>query len=474
MLVRLIAAVSLLVVLGGCVTVGHSRGEAQTLPAPLERTWPVATQLLQERGFYVERSNDGQYVVTRWREDFSGSKIATRWTRYTVIGEEVHEGRSRIRFFRHEGTNQDVIPHSNNFGSEQSAIEAEKSAQRSSAEGSTSRRFHARVNGDPEEERTFQAKPATISVSRDDAMELELLARLQGRTVPASAEDAPSAAQASAAPSSTELLDELSEQLCGPAVPGWSEVLTPRSTILLGEIPGTQEVPQLMSGLACDALVRGHPVVLALELPAKEQERIDAFLASDGGVEAQARLLEGFFWNRPLQDGRSSKAMLHLLEEARLLRSAGHPLRVRAIDVPGLVGAERSVAMAEGVVTARGEARAAVILALVGNLHIVARGDAPPTTMAGALVAAGEPVISLTLAYSRGTAWNCDDSERVECGPRSFAADASHFRTWRWATPPSSAFHVRSPSIRRWSSRNDGIDGTFYLDELSASEPASK
>src|SRR5688500_348536 len=50
--------------------------------------------------------------------------------------------------------------------------------------------------------------------------------------------------------------------------------------ILLGELHGLEAVPAFAIHLACRLAATGKPVLLALEIPRQEQDRIDAFLAS--------------------------------------------------------------------------------------------------------------------------------------------------------------------------------------------------
>ncbi|PTL80173.1 hypothetical protein [Vitiosangium sp. GDMCC 1.1324] len=54
-----------------------------------------------------------------------------------------------------------------------------------------------------------------------------------------------------------------------------------------------------------------------------EQSRLDTYLASRGTPADQDTLLDGDFWRRPYQDGRSSRAMLELVDQVRALRALG-------------------------------------------------------------------------------------------------------------------------------------------------------
>lgn len=84
--------------------------------------------------------------------------------------------------------------------------------------------------------------------------------------------------------------------------------------VVVGERHGTKEIPGFVAALACTALVDGRAVTLALEMPSSETDRLESYLASDGGATARSRLVTSPFWHRPLQDGRSSAAMVDLLE----------------------------------------------------------------------------------------------------------------------------------------------------------------
>jgi len=141
--------------------------------------------------------------------------------------------------------------------------------------------------------------------------------------------------------------------------------------ILLGELHGFEAVPAFAVDLACRMATAGKPVMLALEIPRQEQDRIDAFLASKGDPTNEAALLAGEFWRRPFQDGRSSRARLALLEAVRAFRAKGVRIRVVAVDDAAVPGPARDEAMASGLLAARRPGEIAVLLA--GDLHAIPR-----------------------------------------------------------------------------------------------------
>jgi len=135
---------------------------------------------------------------------------------------------------------------------------------------------------------------------------------------------------------------------CDDAIPG-SEALT-APLVLVGEIHGSAEIPAAFGNLVCHALRRRprETVLVGLEIFSSAQSAIDAFLASDGGGPARAALLEHDFWRREYQDGRSSGAMLALLDALRGYGAGGGTLAVRALDPPRFDSAnDRDAAMAK-------------------------------------------------------------------------------------------------------------------------------
>lgn len=106
-----------------------------------------------------------------------------------------------------------------------------------------------------------------------------------------------------------------------PAIDGLDVLLQPGTTLVFGEIHGTQEIPRFVGDVACRAGPQAL-VTVGLEVRRDEQRRIDAFLASQGAPADTQGLLAGPFWRRTDQDGRSSQAMLELFERSSDV--AGH------------------------------------------------------------------------------------------------------------------------------------------------------
>lgn len=228
------------------------------------------------------------------------------------------------------------------------------------------------------------------------------------------------------------------------AIRGWDEVISGEKIrwIVLGEMHGTNEMPEIFADAVC-LTSEVSPTVVALELPTADQPRIDAYLTSDGGLEAKRSLLEAYIWNGRSKDGRSSEAMFRLFERLHLLHKAG---KVRAVIAfqqvkfkgpPSKVEYER--AMAE-VITAN-TLEGSHTLVLVGNVHArqaeVNFGGETYIPMAGHLPK--EKTLTLNIANDGGLAWAC--GAPPECGPMTIGRkNGLHKRGVVLATKPGEAY----------------------------------
>jgi hypothetical protein len=208
--------------------------------------------------------------------------------------------------------------------------------------------------------------------------------------------------------------------------------LLKRGNILLfGELHGTQEAPAFIADVVCIATKKRIPVTLGLEIPLDEQTSIDRFLDSGGGAAAEARLTEGAFWRPKRQDGRSSIAMLHLIEQVRALRASGYKVRIIAYDSkPGTPGQERDRVMAQNLAAVAGREPRNVLVVLSGNIHNrLTRGTSwdkeyEPLGYLLTKASGSSRIISLDMSHEGGEAWGCrspsPDSDEVSCAPYSY------------------------------------------------------
>lgn len=203
---------------------------------------------------------------------------------------------------------------------------------------------------------------------------------------------------------------------CAPPA-GAEQVLSRPETrfIVVGETHGTAEAPAAFAELVCAASERG-PVVVALELPDLMQPQLEALLAAPDEASARAALAGTWFLNPRINDGRTSLAMLGMLNRLRLLKANGREVVIHAFvpSVPHVRGVSQAYselqmgAKLSSVAYAHPDAK---ILVLVGNVHaskIVS--DNPRIGRPAVAHLPSADVISLLVGFQGGEAWNCRES----------------------------------------------------------------
>ncbi|MFY1828434.1 hypothetical protein ACN47A_21090 [Myxococcus fulvus] len=256
---------------------------------------------------------------------------------------------------------------------------------------------------------------------------------------------------------------------CGAPVAGASPLLEAGQVLFVADPLGTQEVPSMALRMLCEATSKGLPVTLALSVPSSEQPLLERYLASAGKPEdAQSLLLESAFWRRVYQDGRSSRAMLWLIEQARRLRVSGKDVALAAVDAEKAHGNEREARMAGNLLAFQSQRAQAWTLVLTGSVHARTAkvdwdGDYQPF---GARVAQALPsaVRALDVGFKRGTQFACRYSvwEDVECNVFGISP-----------TNEALQFSKVEPGVQLFgAARPDGFHGRLYLGALNASPPA--
>jgi len=204
----------------------------------------------------------------------------------------------------------------------------------------------------------------------------------------------------------------------------WEDAAT--RFVFVGETHGTSEAPAAFAELVCARSAIG-PVVVALEMPADMQPDLDRWFASEGGPEARDVLLTHDYWGLDHADGRSSTAMLAMLQRLHGLQAAGRDLTVRAFQpsdgrTDGFDQSYYELKMARLLIDAAMVRPEAKVLVLSGSLHAMKR----PSPRHGFLFAAGHlnpsHVRSLITADQGGSVWACFGPTRADCGAREIGA----------------------------------------------------
>ncbi|GEN05607.1 hypothetical protein SAMN05443572_101848 [Myxococcus fulvus] len=255
---------------------------------------------------------------------------------------------------------------------------------------------------------------------------------------------------------------------CGEPVEGAASLLSAGGVVLMADPLGTQELPSAALRMLCEATAQGLPVTLALSVPASEQPLLTRYLASEGtSQDAQELLRESAFWRRAHQDGRSSRAMLWLVEQARRLRASGKDVALAAIDADKAQGNEREAQLAANLLSFQSQRAQAWTLVLTGSVHARTTkvdwdGDLEPM---GARVAKALPSVrALDVGFQRGTQFACRYSvwDDVECNVFGISP-----------TLQARQSSKQRPGVALASeARADGFHGRLYLGTLNASPPA--
>ena len=230
-----------------------------------------------------------------------------------------------------------------------------------------------------------------------------------------------------------------------------------RHFVVLGELHGTREMPQLVQELIQAYVAQGARVHLGLELPATENARLATYLASNGNAAARQALLTTSYWRTAgtPHDGRRNEDTLSLIEAMRVLRAQGRDVQVFGFDqvLPAAqagTGA-RDVAMADALrahhATLPSDGR---LLVLTGNVHAMrTQPEGLPWPPMTALLLDLQPYAVRVDARS-GQAWGC--TQHRQCGARSLSAYTGPSPLQKTGSDRSYDLQVWLPrfSVARW------------------------
>jgi hypothetical protein len=227
--------------------------------------------------------------------------------------------------------------------------------------------------------------------------------------------------------------------------------------VIFGEIHGTNEIPALVGEFACWRSAQSQDIILGLEIHQAEQQAIDTYLSSAGTMADQERLTSGDFWKR-IKDGRSSEAMLRLIDRVRRLQGGPGAVGIVAFD-SGRYDASREAAMAENLQASMRMHPHYRFVVLVGNAHAAKDSASPAADSSSEHMAqkiSSERPITINAEYLTGTAWLW--------APAPAGGGVNKVGGWRKADTPA-GFHMGVAGM-------PGFDGSFALGSITASLPA--
>ncbi|MFP2910258.1 hypothetical protein ACLESD_35510 [Pyxidicoccus sp. 3LFB2] len=432
---------------------------------PLSEALAVTRELLESKGYTFEETQDPGQLLTTWEEPDLKGTLNNTFTRYLVTGVAVGPRQSVVRIFQMK---------QETFGND---IEWRNPwwkvlAQRAEV---TSQPFVKEVDlSESSINKRLSMLRGLQRGTRDLELEKELTLRL---------ESGPSieviSGNVKQDPLPTPVRDSdfylarwkdtapgVDAELCGEAVRGLNELLIPGLTLLIGEQLGSREAPAVVGNVVCQSAASGLPVVLGLSIPRTEQERLDRYLASPGAPADQDALLEGRFWQRPYQDGRSSRAIFSLIDHVRAMRVAGLRVTLVAYDTDTARASERDAELAKVWAQRRKAHPDEVHIVLAGNTHTRTVSGTPWdrdfTPMAHHLQ--DGLLVVLELGYAQGARWGCDLNRagKLQCG--YIGATPSE----RVAAAPGMSAYIQ----RFEKPTPEGFHGLLYVGQLTPSLPA--
>ncbi|WP_338866987.1 hypothetical protein [Myxococcus stipitatus] len=430
---------------------------------PLEEALATTRALLVERGMQFEETADPNQVLTTWSRPGNVGTGNNRYTRYLVTGIAVSPRQSVVRIFRmsFDVMGNDVNERNVWWKVLREFDEAASNPFEKPLDAFASQRRQSRI-----ELRTPMRGIRDMDLERELTLRLESSPSLEVVSGNVKQDPRPMPVRDSDFYLTRWKEDGAETGKCGAVIRGLPALMSPGLTLLVGEQLGSREAPEVVGELVCQVAEAGLPVALGLSLPRTEQERVNRYLASAGAPSDQDALLEGRFWQRPYQDGRSSRAIMDLIDRVRAMRMAGLSVSLVAYDTDLAHGSERDAQQAAFWNQRRTEQKHEVHVVLAGNTHTRtvtgADWDKSFTPMAHLLKA--PRLVVLEMSYAQGTRWGCDLNRdgKIQCG-------------FVGATPVGrlAALPGLSPYIDLFDKpTSEGAHGLLYVGQLSPSLPA--
>ncbi len=233
-------------------------------------------------------------------------------------------------------------------------------------------------------------------------------------------------------------------------------LMRPGNVVIIGELHGTAELPAFVGALVECAVAKVVGVYVGLELPTIERDMVDVYLASQGTEVDRKRLLSAAHWIRPAprQDGRSSAAMIELLETLRRLKADGRSIKVFPFDSPVPPEAERDQVMAATVVKELRDLGGKMGVILTGSLHARTADGEHGVPMAKHLFRQHRALTALNHEVREGEAWQCRP-EGCQAWPLTGMDQGAELTVQVYPTPDANGYH-----------------GMVYTPVVTASAPA--
>ena len=236
--------------------------------------------------------------------------------------------------------------------------------------------------------------------------------------------------------------------------------------LVVGELHGTAETPAVFAELVCAvARERGGRLLVGLEFQEDARPAFESYVASRGTAADRSALLEESGWldsaRGPYPDGRTSEAMLRMVERLRVLRAAGLAISVTTFRRPVRVVSDSQTPyemdMADSLRDAFDAGAYDTVIVLVGGVHARRTTVTPPNRPPFEPMAMHLPVestLTLDALAGDGEAWNC---QAATCGIHARQGHRSR----------------GSAGLELGADMSPGYDGVIPIGPVTASPPVT-
>jgi hypothetical protein len=238
-----------------------------------------------------------------------------------------------------------------------------------------------------------------------------------------------------------------------------------KKLIVLGEIHGTKEVPDLFGKFISLVANKNKKILVALEITQSSQSAVNNFLKNRDEKE----LKNDNFFSRKYQDGRSSEAMVDLLKKLATFEN----ITVLCMDPretinSQMTGQERDTIMAKFIANNIEQYEKTFVLA--GNIHTSSAVGTPweedfrPMAYELKSMLTHLPenkFLNILVRHERVNAWTCQGNEVERCTARYGETISSDYsEAFKWNT----YFLLESPVA-------NGHNGTIFIRSTAVSFP---
>ncbi len=231
--------------------------------------------------------------------------------------------------------------------------------------------------------------------------------------------------------------------------------------VTIGEMHGSQEIPQFTLDLYSQLKLLKKNIIIGIEVPEENQNLVDKFVQS----KDRSLLKQSKFFIRRLQDGRSSEAMVNLLE------MLPKDTIVICFDAQNANSEqERDQKMAKNIIKAYKNLQPTLFIILAGNIHsrieIGTPFDSDFQPMGYLLHTLPKSPIKLKniraikVRYASGNIWSCMGTKEVDCKIHQINSSAQTYSS----AVAHNRYFLSEPLT-------DGYNATLFYRNLTASLP---